>query len=236
MSDNDLPSANPQTPDAVTPFDLEAQIKRRRQVMGTLMDTLKPWLLEFGNWICGGLIAFNFVIVPSLLLLAEDSPRPAILISILAIVCALPFNVSGLFVLRLIRDMKTVSIDSVMRQAFQDADVNKNNSNAILPSSDDEAQHKRRVDIGLRYSLRVVGLSAALTLIGLIAALWDVAWWLALIFVGAVIAIVMISVNVLGRLMRPDIDTETRKTMQAQYEQQRAAIRASRRSSEKAEQ
>jgi len=35
--------------------------------MTTLLDRVKPWLIEFGSWIFGGLIAFNLIIVAPLL-------------------------------------------------------------------------------------------------------------------------------------------------------------------------
>src|SRR5262245_55005964 len=119
MSQNDQPPVTP--PDR--PVDKEALSNLRDQIFGNMLDKLRPWLLEFSNWIFGGLIGFNLVIFAAVLYLAAAATNPFILLSLAAFVCALPLDVSGLIALKLVKDMETVSIDDVMKQAFKDANI-----------------------------------------------------------------------------------------------------------------
>lgn len=201
MSQEDLSPVQPET--EVLPVDLQALSEQREKVFGNLIDKLKPWLLEFGNWIFGGLIAFNLVIVAPLLTVGPSHPE--IVMSITAFVLALPLNVSGLFVLKLITDLKNVAIDDVMREAFQDAGV----AEVDLPATQErDLMYKKRTDVGLRYSMRLTFLSALLTLLGIVAALWYIAWWVAVSFLIVVAITLAITVGVVARLMRPDYEVQ----------------------------
>jgi ABC-type multidrug transport system fused ATPase/permease subunit len=217
MSEKDLPSAKP--PVEKLSLDLEAQLKQREKLLGSLVERLKPWLFEFGNWIFGGLIAFNLVIVAPLITMGPAHPE--ILVSIAIFACALPLDVSGLISLKLVNDIDDVAIDDMMRQAFEEAEV-PNVAAHLLPSDDDQSLHKKRTDVALRYSTRLAALSAVLTLLGMFAALWYIAWWVALLFLIMVIASLVMTMNIAARLMRPDSETvkELRRRRQAQSSEQ----------------
>src|SRR5262245_39749952 len=101
--------------------ELEKRIEQRRQVMSSLMDSLKPWLIEFGNWIFGGLIAFNLIILAPLITIGLNHIE--VMVSIVAFACALPLDVAGIILLKLTKDLNDISIDEVMHQAFKDAQI-----------------------------------------------------------------------------------------------------------------
>ncbi|MBA3868946.1 MAG: hypothetical protein H0X30_07320, partial [Anaerolineae bacterium] len=149
--------------------ELEERIEQRRQIMNSIMDTLKPWLIEFGNWIFGGLIAFNLIIVAPLITIGLGHME--VMVSIVAFACALPLDVAGILLLKLTKDLNDMSIDKVMHQAFKDAnipDIEKH-----LPTAEQvKSTYKLRTEVGLRYSIWLGGTSAILTLLGMIAALW----------------------------------------------------------------
>src|SRR5437588_9086609 len=107
MSQNNSPAAAPQQ--EMTPLDLEEQSRQSMQAVGNLRERITPWLFEFGSWIFGGLIAFILLVIPALITVGPA--RSAILVSITAFACALPLNVAGLFLLRLVQDLKNASID-----------------------------------------------------------------------------------------------------------------------------
>ena len=225
MSEKDLSSAKP--PDEIPPFDFEEQSKQQLKAFGNLVEKIKPWLFEFGNWIFGGLIAVNLIIVGSLLTVGPD--HPAILVSIAAFACALPLNVSGLFLLKLIKDMSGVAIDDVIRQAFQDAEVP--NVEIYFPVSEEkESLYKRRSNVGLRYSIALAALSTGLTMLGMVAALWYMAWWVGVIFLVMVIASVILIMTVVARWMPPESDAE--KELKLRYREQLNQLRNAQRRTE----
>ena len=222
MSEKELTTAKPH--EVISHPDLDTLVQQREKVFGNLVEKLKPWLFEFGNWIFGGLIAFNLVIVAPLLTIGPG--HPPILVSIAVFVCALPLSVSGLLVLKLTKDMSDGAINEVMRQAFADADVSI--AEVPLPDSDEnESLYKRRTDVGLRYSTRLVVLSVMLALLGMLGALWYIAWWIAAIFLAVVIISLLITLAVITRLLRPD--TEAEKEMRQRLRDQRGGQRNERR-------
>ncbi len=117
MSQSDATPADPQP--EISPIDLEAQSRQSMQALGNLVERISPWLFAFGSWIFGGFIAFNLLVVASLI--TVGSAHAAVLVSITAFACALPLNVAGLFLLKLIQEMKDVGLDEQMLHAFQDA-------------------------------------------------------------------------------------------------------------------
>lgn len=183
MPEQKLPSDAPQ---AEPLSNLEERIKQRQQVFSILLEMLKPWLFEFGNWIFGGLIAFILIIMGAILTVGPSDP--AILISITMFACALPLNVTGLILLKLIKDMSGVSIDDVMRKAFQDANIPipEDDTHGMTPETRNTL-YKKGIDAGLRYSMILASVSGILTTLGVVAVFWHMAWWVALIFVITVI-------------------------------------------------
>lgn len=214
MSEND-PSPVAQSPDR--PVDKEALSNLRQQIFGNMLDQLRPWLLEFGNWIFGGLIGFNLVIFAAVLYLAAAATSPMILLSLAAFVCAMPLDVSGLIALKLVKDMETVAIDDVMKQAFKDANIPPRSDS--LPVEEANVVQRRRANIGLRYAGRLAAISALLTLLGMVAALWYVAWWVAVLFLVVAVITCYITMRIAPQLMRPPSEAE--KQMRIELRQQR---------------
>lgn len=185
--------------------ELEKRIDQRRQIMSSLMDAIKPWLIEFGNWIFGGLIAFNLIMVAPLLTIGLNHIE--VMVSIVAFACALPLSVSGILLLKLTKDLNDMSIDEVMHQAFKDAHIPDIESH--LPTEEQmQSTYKRRTEVGLRYSVWLGGTSAVLTLLGMIAALWYIAWWVGVIFIIVSVIALFITMNVAQRVIRPMTDEE----------------------------
>jgi hypothetical protein len=170
-----------------------------------LLERITPWLFEVGSWIFGGLIAFNLVAVSSLLTVGPVDA--AIRISITAFACALPLNLAGIFVLRLIKDLKEVGIEDLTLQAFQDAGYPDIEAYFPLPE-DRQSQYKRRSNVALGYSLGIVSLSIALTLTGLTAALWHMAWWIAVAFLVMVVLSAGLFAVVIAHSMPPESAAE----------------------------
>jgi len=218
LTDNNLPPAK--SPRDFSPQDLKELSQRRSQVFEKITDQLKPWLLEFGNWIFGGLIGFTLIIVATLITVGPV--HPAILLSMGIFAGALPLSISGLFLIKLISDLNEVAIDDVMQEAFQSADRTDVQS-TLLPAPEKESATKRRTDVGLRYSVRLAVASASLTLLGVVAAFAYMAWWVALIFVVMVVLSIIIIGQALTKLMPQPTEEEKalRRKFQAQYTQDR---------------
>ena len=199
------PAQTAQTPYEMSAMDWDEMLKRREKALNYLMDQLKPWLLEFGNWIFGGLIAFNLVVVAPLLTIGPG--HLPILIAITTFICALPLNVSGLFVLKLTKDMSGIGIDDVMRQAFKTAELPTREDDDAQPEKAASVE-QQRINIGLHHALWFIAVSGVLTLTGLIAALWFIAWWVAGLFCVVAVVALVITLDVLGHLIRPTSDQD----------------------------
>src|SRR5437868_3040505 len=155
--------------EGISPHGLDEQSQQSMKALGTVLETLTPWLFEFGNWIFGGLIAFNLLIIASLLTVGPTDP--AILVSIATFACALPLNVTGLFMLKLTKDMKDIAIDDLVEQAFKDVEFP--NADAYFPAGKDrKIWTSKRTEVTLRYSVGIAAISIVLSLIGMVAALW----------------------------------------------------------------
>jgi ABC-type multidrug transport system fused ATPase/permease subunit len=203
--------------DALSGADLEKRIEQRRQIMTSLMDALKPWLIEFGNWIFGGLIAFNLLIVAPLLTIGLGHME--VMVSIVAFVCALPLDVAGIILLKLTKDLNDISLDEVMHQAFKDANIPELEQH--LPTAEQvQSTYKRRTEVGLRYATWIGCTSAILTLLGMIAALWYIAWWVAVVFIVVSLIALFITMNVGQRIIRPMTDEE-REAFRKKYQERK---------------
>ena len=116
MSQTDPPNLQPEISLAVS----EEQNKQIMQAFGKLVEKIDPWLLEFGSWMFGGLIAFTLLVIASLFTIGPVDR--AITISTAAFALALPLNLTGLFLLRLVKDLKQVRFEEELEQAFKDVD------------------------------------------------------------------------------------------------------------------
>jgi len=148
-------------------IELEEQSRQSMQAVGNLIERISPWLFAFGSWIFGGLIAFNLVVIASLFTIGPV--HPAIMVSLTGFACALPLNVAGLNLLKLMQEMKDVNIDEQMLHAFQDAGFP---IEAYVPPSQERASlYKRRTKVALGYSTGILAFSVVLTLTGMVAVL-----------------------------------------------------------------
>jgi ABC-type multidrug transport system fused ATPase/permease subunit len=169
----------------------EEQNKQIMKAFGQLLERIAPWLLEFGSWIFGGLIAFTLFVMASLFTIGPVDPT--IIVSTAAFAFALPLNVTGLFLLRLAKDLKNVGLEEEFAQALQDVDFNVGEQVASPKTL--ESLRRRRTEFFLAYSLGILALSVLLTLTGLIAVLWYMAWWIGVMFfVGVIISLVIVIV------------------------------------------
>ena len=82
----------------------EEQNKKIMKAFGKLAQRITPWLFEFGSWIFGGFIAFTLLVMAPLFTIGPVDPT--ITVSTAAFAFALPLNVTGLFLLRLGKDLK----------------------------------------------------------------------------------------------------------------------------------
>jgi len=142
------------------------------------LERTTPWLVDVGDWIFAGLIAFDLVVMAPLIVTA--SADQALTISIVMFALALPLNLAGLVMLRLIKDMAHVGFSEEWARAYQDAGLPLGEQLASPQAR--EAQRKRRATIVLYYAFAVLTLSVLFTLTGVTAALWHTAWWIGVVF------------------------------------------------------
>jgi hypothetical protein len=186
-------------------LDPEKQSEPAMKGLANLVEKITPTLFEAGSWVLGGLIAFNLVVIGALITVGAIDT--SILISATALVCALPLNVAGIFLLRLMKDMNEIRIDDLALRAFQEADFP--NIEAYFPSARDrEVLSKRKSNVTLLYSLGIIALSIVLTIIGLVAALWHLAWWLGVILLAMVILSTVLVLVILAHSMPPESEAE----------------------------
>lgn len=156
----------------------QASLSQAEKAFQEAAELTTPWLVDVGAWIFAGLIAFILVVIAPLII--APSIDRALTIAIVMFALALPLDLSGLVMLRLIQDMAHIGFSEEWARAFQDAGFPMGEQ--IASPKAREAQRKRRATIVLRYSFAVLTFSVALTLTGLTAALWHIAWWIGIVF------------------------------------------------------
>jgi hypothetical protein len=172
-----------------------------------LVAKVTPWLIDVGSWIFGGLTAINLVVISALITVGPVAT--AIKIATAALAAALPLNVAGILLLRLIKDLKEVGIDGMALRAFQDAAFP--HIDAYFPPPRERAvQHARRSRVALLYSLAIAALSIALTLTGIAAALWHLGEWIAVVLVSSVVLSAALVTIAIAHGLPPESDAETR--------------------------
>lgn len=191
------------------------------QAVGNLIERSTPWLFEFGSWIFGGLIAFILLVIPALVTVGPA--HTAILIAITAFACALPLNVAGIFLLRLVQDLKNAGLGEHALQAFQDAGFP---IEAYFPQ-DKEALQRRRKDIALRYAVCILVLGTLLTLGGIAAVFWYMAWWVGVVFLAMVLFSLLLVILVIAHSLPPasEEEKEHKRRYQEYRDQQRKGQR-----------
>ena len=172
----------------------QEQNEQNMKAFGKFVERITPWLFEVGSWSFGGLIAFTLLVVASLLTVGPVDP--AIMVAMTAFALALPLDVAGLILLRLVQDLKRVGFEEEVVQVFQDVGFTVGAQMASPTAL--ESLRKRRTGIVLGDSLGILGLSGLLTLTGMTAALWHMAWWIGVVFLAMVlISLAMVIVAII---------------------------------------
>lgn len=148
-----------------------------------LIEQIAPWLIDVGNWVFGGLIAVNLVVISALITVGPVDA--AVRTATAALAVALPLNVAGIVVLRLVKDVKDVALDDLTLRAFRRAGF-PNIDAHFPPPHERPAAHGRRFRVALLYSAGIAAVSIALTLTGIDAAVWHMGRWIAVALLGAV--------------------------------------------------
>jgi MFS family permease len=160
-------------------ISLAASQEMSRQSMKAfeaVIESITPWLVEFGTWVFAGLIGFALIVIAPLVTVGPV--ESAILISTVALALTLPLNLAGLLLLRLVQDAQRY--EDKLAEGFHNASLILG-SELASPLRTYPLQ-KRRTEIVLLVSLGLLVVSALLTLVGLVAALWHVAWWIGILF------------------------------------------------------
>lgn len=171
-----------------------------------LAEKIAPWLIDVGSWICGGLTAVNLVVIAALITVGPVDA--AIRTSTAALAAALPLNVAGILLLRLIRDANHVGLDDLTLRAFQDAGFPE--IDAYFPAPGERASvHARRSRVALVYSLGIAAVSIGLTVTGMEAAVWHMAHWIAFVLLSAVILSAVLVTVAVAHALPAESDRET---------------------------
>jgi hypothetical protein len=139
--DDNLPAGSAQS---FATGDATEQSRAALRGLGGLIERVTPWLFSVGSWIFGGLTAFGLVVISALLTIGPVDK--AVLISITAFACALPLNVSGIFLLRLVTDIQDIKVDDLALQAFQNAGFPDIESH-FLPPAERQSRYKRMSNV-----------------------------------------------------------------------------------------
>jgi len=188
----------------ISPAAPQEQYKQSMKAFGKFVERISPWLFEVGSWIFGGLIAFNLLVMASLITVGPVDPTIMVATAVFAL--ALPLDVAGLFLLRLIQDLKRVGFEEEVVQTFQDVGFTVGVQLASPKAL--ESLRKRRTGIVLGSSLGILALSVLLTLTGMTAALWHMAWWIGVIFFAMVMISLAIVIVAIVTIQPPDSEEE----------------------------
>ena len=179
---------------------MDERARQSFDAIGTLFDRTTPWLAEIGEWIFGGLIAINLVVISALLTIGPVDVAVRIAITLFA--GALPLNLAGLVVLRLTKDLMNFGVDDLAHQAFKQSGFAE--IDAYFPPALERSSFvKRRASVALRYSLAIAAINGTLTLAGLAAAMWHMAWWIGSGFLVMVALSAALVVGVLAHAQPP---------------------------------
>jgi hypothetical protein len=177
----------------------DQQFNQVMQAVGSMLESITPWLVEFGSWIFGGLIAVISVVLAALITVGPVDL--AVIVGTTALALALPLDVAGVLLLRLDQDFRHVGFEEEWVRAFRDAGIT---SPELVSPEDLKPLRKRRTAVVLRFCLGMLMVSIILILIGLVATLWHMAWWIGVAFLAMVGISQGIVVGVMLRLEPPD--------------------------------
>jgi hypothetical protein len=184
---------------------VDEQSARTFRGLRNLAERITPLLIDVGSWIYGGLTAVNLVIISALITVGPVDA--AIRTSTAVLAAALPLNVAGIVLLRLIRDVNEVGLDDLTLRAFQEAgfpDIDE-----YFPAPGERAaQRARRSRAALLYAMGIAALSLALTLTGIAAAVWHMGWWIAFVLLAmSALSAALIGI-VIAHTLPPESDAE----------------------------
>jgi len=181
-----------------------------------LAERITPWLVDVGSWIFGGLTAVNLVLLSALITVGPVDA--AIRASTAAVAAALPLNVAGIILLRLIKDVNDVGLDDLTLRAFQDAGFPE--IEAYFPSPVERAsRHARRSRVALLYALGIAAVSIALTVTGMAAALWHMGHWIPVVLLSAVILSAVLVTVAIAHGLPPESAAE--ESLKQRYRERR---------------
>ena len=186
-------------------LDPAEQSRRTFDALALLVERVTPWLVAEGSWIFGGLIALNLVWLAALITVGPVDR--AVLVAVVAFAVALPFDVAGVVLLRLTRDLPDVRLGGLALEAFQEAhfpDIER----YFPPQHEQGSLSRRRARLSLAYALVVAVLCSALTLSGLAASLWHMAPWVGEVFLAAVAISMLVLVAVAAHSLAPPSGAE----------------------------
>ncbi|MDE3230263.1 MAG: hypothetical protein KGO05_10305 [Chloroflexota bacterium] len=185
----------------------EAQYYQSMKAYSKLLEKGAPWLFDVGSWVFGGLIAFTILIMASLITVGPVDL--AIKTATVALALALPLNVTGLVLLRLVQDIKPVRFEEEVSQTFQEVGLTPGEMQ--IPSLTTlQAMRVRGTRIALGFALGILTVSLLLTLVGLAATLWHMAWWIAVAF-AAMVAISALLTLVAMAVSQPPVSAEEKR-------------------------
>ncbi len=184
--------------------DAEMQFDQGMRAYNSLVERITPWLFDIGSWIFGGLIAFTLLILPALI-----TTRPADLpieIATAAFAVALPLNVTGLVLLRIVGDVKPGGFEQETARMLQEAGFTPGDEE--IPSLTTlETMRKRGTRNVLNVTVSILTVGSILTLVGLGAALWHMAWWIAAAF-GVMVFVCLVIVQIVMLTAQPRLSPE----------------------------
>jgi hypothetical protein len=199
-------------------LDPTEQSKRAMRGLAGLVERITPWLVEVGSWILGGLIALNLVIIAALVTVGPVDT--AVQVAVTAFACALPLDIAGIVLLRLIKDWRDIRIDDLTLEAFQDAHFP--HIEAYFPTARERASlAKRRARIALLYALGIAAASVTLTLVGMTSTLWHMAPSIAETFAATVALSLLLLLVVITQSLPPPSEAE--KRLQRRYRDKQGA-------------
>src|SRR6185503_7062419 len=113
MSEEKSPPADREQDSA--PPAIDEPSARTFRGLRNLAERITPWLVDVGSWIFGGLTAVNLVAISALITVGPVDA--AIRTSTAALAAALPLNVAGIMLLRVIKDVNDVGLDDLTLRA-----------------------------------------------------------------------------------------------------------------------
>jgi len=212
--DQIMPPSSSQEPLSIEEWEKYAEKEREKakKAFEQWLPAIAPWLFEFGSWLFGGLIAFSILLVQAPILLGPVDP--AVIICATTVAVALPLDITGLFLLRIVRDAKQFGFEELFVNSIPDVGSSEEQTRHLERL---DAARKRRETVVLNSSTAILFTTLALTLIAIIAALWHVAWWVGVIFLAMVLVCVVL-ISIIMTLSRPP-ETEEDKRRNQQYKE-----------------